>query len=288
MHAAPASAPAIERRVRARAEAPLRIALVAPLYESVPPRLYGGTERVVAYLADALVELGHDVTLFASGDARTRATLSRCRDAARSASTRRRSSPTSPRTSRCCTTCAVAPASSTSCTSTSTSCTSRCSRQQAARTVTTLHGRLDIVRPRGRVSGAWPQFPLVSISDHQRRPLPDANWLATVPTACRSSFVSARRRIAGLPRVPRPHRRPRNAPTVRSGSRDARACRCKIAAKVDPVGRALLRTSRSRRCSTTRTSSSSARSTSEQKREVARRRARRCCSRSTGPSRSGW
>ncbi len=46
----------------------MKIAQVAPLYESVPPRLYGGTERVVAYLADALVELGHEVTLFASGD----------------------------------------------------------------------------------------------------------------------------------------------------------------------------------------------------------------------------
>ena len=50
----------------------MKIAQVAPLYESVPPRLYGGTERIVAHLTDALVELGHDVTLFASADARTR------------------------------------------------------------------------------------------------------------------------------------------------------------------------------------------------------------------------
>ena len=53
----------------------LRIAQVAPLFESVPPRFYGGTERVVAYLADALVALGHDVTLFASGDSMTTANL---------------------------------------------------------------------------------------------------------------------------------------------------------------------------------------------------------------------
>jgi glycosyltransferase involved in cell wall biosynthesis len=53
----------------------LRIALVSPLYERVPPALYGGTERVVAYLADELVERGHDVTVFASGDSTTRATL---------------------------------------------------------------------------------------------------------------------------------------------------------------------------------------------------------------------
>ena len=53
----------------------MRIAQVAPLTEAVPPKLYGGTERVVAYLTDALVELGHDVTLFASGDSLTKADL---------------------------------------------------------------------------------------------------------------------------------------------------------------------------------------------------------------------
>lgn len=53
----------------------MRIAQVAPLFESVPPRLYGGTERVVSYLVDALQDQGHEVTLFASGDSRTRARL---------------------------------------------------------------------------------------------------------------------------------------------------------------------------------------------------------------------
>ena len=53
----------------------MRIAQVAPLYESCPPRLYGGTERVVFYLAEELVRLGHDVTLFASGDSKTSARL---------------------------------------------------------------------------------------------------------------------------------------------------------------------------------------------------------------------
>lgn len=53
----------------------MRIAQVAPLYESVPPKLYGGTERVVSYLTEALVDLGHDVTLFASGDSETTARL---------------------------------------------------------------------------------------------------------------------------------------------------------------------------------------------------------------------
>ena len=53
----------------------MRIAQVAPLQEAVPPRFYGGTERVVSYLTENLVQLGHDVTLFASGDSETRARL---------------------------------------------------------------------------------------------------------------------------------------------------------------------------------------------------------------------
>ena len=53
----------------------MKIAQVAPLFESVPPKAYGGTERVVAYLTDALMELGHEVTLFASGDSVTEAKL---------------------------------------------------------------------------------------------------------------------------------------------------------------------------------------------------------------------
>ena len=53
----------------------MKIAQVSPLMEAVPPKLYGGTERIVAFLCDELVGLGHDVTLFASGDSRTRAKL---------------------------------------------------------------------------------------------------------------------------------------------------------------------------------------------------------------------
>ena len=60
----------------------MRIAQVSPLYEAVPPRLYGGTERVVAHLCDALVGLGHDVTLFASAEAQTGARLTAVRDQA--------------------------------------------------------------------------------------------------------------------------------------------------------------------------------------------------------------
>jgi hypothetical protein len=53
----------------------MKIAQIAPLYESVPPKLYGGTERVVSYLTDKLVQQGHEVVLFASGDSVTRAKL---------------------------------------------------------------------------------------------------------------------------------------------------------------------------------------------------------------------
>jgi glycosyltransferase involved in cell wall biosynthesis len=60
----------------------MRIAQVAPLYEAVPPKLYGGTERVVSHLTDALVDLGHEVTLFATAEARTRARLAPVRDQA--------------------------------------------------------------------------------------------------------------------------------------------------------------------------------------------------------------
>ena len=60
----------------------MRIAQVTPLYEAVPPKFYGGTERVVAHLTDALVDLGHEVTLFASADAETRARLVPVRDQA--------------------------------------------------------------------------------------------------------------------------------------------------------------------------------------------------------------
>jgi len=59
----------------------MKIAQIAPLYEAVPPSLYGGTERIVAHLTNALVELGHDITLFASAEAHTPATLVPVREA---------------------------------------------------------------------------------------------------------------------------------------------------------------------------------------------------------------
>ena len=74
----------------------MRIAQIAPLHEAVPPKLYGGTERVVSYLTEELVELGHDVTLFAQrrlrhlGPARSRFGRGRCASTRRSATRSRR------------------------------------------------------------------------------------------------------------------------------------------------------------------------------------------------------
>jgi glycosyltransferase involved in cell wall biosynthesis len=155
----------------------MRVAQVAPLYESVPPKYYGGTERIVSYLTEELVRQGHEVTLFASGDSVTRARLvAACRRSLR--------------------------------------LDKRCvdqmvhhivmleqvfrnvdefdlvhfhidylhfplSRRQLMAQLTTLHGRLDIpdLVPLYR---EFPDMPVVSISDAQREPLPGAGWEATV------------------------------------------------------------------------------------------------------------
>jgi glycosyltransferase involved in cell wall biosynthesis len=156
----------------------MRIAQVAPLIESVPPRLYGGTERIVSYLTEELVAQGHDVTLFASGDSITSARLVKCCTQALRLSpgavdpipylmlmldkVRRRASdfdivhfhidqfhfPI---------------------------CNGL--RHPA---VTTLHGRQDLPDLKALYTG-FPRMPLVSISNAQRAPLPVANFVATVP-----------------------------------------------------------------------------------------------------------
>ena len=156
----------------------MKIAQVTPLYEAVPPKLYGGTERVVAHLTDALVDLGHDVTLFASADAHTKARLVPVRDQA----------------------IRLDPAPLKSDLAAHMVMLSEVLKRAddfdvihfhtdmiqfpmferyADRTLTTLHGRLDM-RDIGGVYERWPNFGLVSISDDQRRPLPFANWKATV------------------------------------------------------------------------------------------------------------
>lgn len=156
----------------------MKIAQVTPLYEAVPPKLYGGTERVVAHLTDALVDLGHDVTLFASADAQTRARLVPVRDQA----IRLDPAPLKSDLASHMTMLAEV--------------LQRADdfdvihfhtdmihfpffRKCADKTLTTLHGRLDM-KDLPEVYARWPEFGLVSISDDQRRPLASANWKATV------------------------------------------------------------------------------------------------------------
>jgi glycosyltransferase involved in cell wall biosynthesis len=154
----------------------LRIAQVAPLYESVPPKLYGGTERVVSYLTEELVARGHDVTLYASADSVTSADLVAC-------------TPRSLRLDETCTSPLVphllqlerllarAPQYDI--------IHFHCEplqlpwlRHLRTPAVTTMHGRLDLAHLTPLFE-EYAEAALVSISDAQRRPLSWARWAAT-------------------------------------------------------------------------------------------------------------
>jgi glycosyltransferase involved in cell wall biosynthesis len=155
----------------------MRIAQIAPLHEGCPPRYYGGTERVVSYLTEELVDLGHEVTLFATGDSRTAAHLV----------------PICPRALRL-DNAVVDPLAHHLVMFNRVA--ARAARFDvlhfhtdylhfpvfaglALPTVTTLHGRLDLP-DLPVVYAEFPDMPLISISDSQRRPLPWANWCATI------------------------------------------------------------------------------------------------------------
>ena len=155
----------------------MRIAQIAPLAESVPPKLYGGTERVVAWLTEELIALGHDVTLFASGDSATSAKLVSAIPRAMRLSRPR----LEPMPCYAAQLDAVAEAASEfdvlHC-HTDWIHLPLVSRLGVPH-VTTFHNRLDtpelplVIQ---RFTGA----PVISISDHHRLPLPSANWLGTV------------------------------------------------------------------------------------------------------------
>jgi glycosyltransferase involved in cell wall biosynthesis len=155
----------------------MKIAQIAPLTEAVPPKLYGGTERVVSWLTEDLVALGHDVTLFASGDSVTTAKLVSVW----------------PRALRLDGTVRDANALHVALVEQVFQRAeefdilhfhldylpfSLMSRQPIP-FVTTLHGRLDLPEHQPLFS-TFPQAPVVSISEAQRRPIPQANWVATV------------------------------------------------------------------------------------------------------------
>ena len=209
----------------------MKIAQIAPLYEAVPPRLYGGTERIVAYLSDALVDLGHDVTLFSSADARTKAQLVPVRDQAFRLDAHPLKSDLAAHLTML----------------------HEVRRRKDAfdvlhfhtdllhfplfediadRTLTTVHGRLDM-KDLAEAYACWPHFRVASISDRQRAPLPNVNWAATVQHGVpsdlfRVSPTSGEGYLAFLGRIS-PEKRVDRAIALASRA----GCRLKIAAKVD-------------------------------------------------------
>jgi glycosyltransferase involved in cell wall biosynthesis len=156
----------------------MKIAQIAPLYEAVPPKLYGGTERVVATLCDALSDAGHDVVLFAAGDAHTHARLVPARERSLRLDPNPLKSDYAAHLNMLHELRKHAAAFDVLHFHTE-ALHFPLFEESAGRTVTTLHGRLDIDDLR-RTLERWPSFGLVSISDAQRRPVPGAHWLATV------------------------------------------------------------------------------------------------------------
>lgn len=217
----------------------MKIAQIAPLIESVPPRLYGGTERIVSYLTEEMVGLGHEVTLFASGDSITAANLVPCVPTALRLDARVRD----PipyymlmldRVRRRAADFDVLhfhidqfhfPLF----------------RPIAGRTVTTLHGRQDLPDLLPLYVG-FGDMPLVSISNAQRRPVPTANFTGTVyhgiPAGLhRATAVARGGYLAFLGRIS-PEKRPDRAIAIAR----ALGIPLKIAAKVDRADEVYFRT----------------------------------------------
>ena len=212
----------------------MRIAQIAPLHEAVPPKLYGGTERVVSFLTEELVALGHEVTLFASGDSETTAELEAIWPRALRLDPSVRDS--------------IAPHMLLMETVRRRADEfdvlhfhldywpfSLFSRQRTP-FLTTVHGRLDLPEYQPLYS-AFPTVPVVSISDNQRRPLPQANFVGTVHHGLPANLLTpqpgaTQGYLAFLGRIA-PEKGPDRAIRI------ARACGIplKIAAKVDKVDR---------------------------------------------------
>ena len=216
----------------------MRIAQIAPLFESVPPRLYGGTERVVSYLTEELIRQGHQVTLFASGDSITSAELVPCTSRALRLDPDVRD-PIPHHTLML------------------DKVRERAAdfdilhfhidylhfplfRSKAARTVTTLHGRQDLAdhMPFYR---RFSEMPLISISNAQRTPLSSANFVGTVHHGLPLDLHKPSGRPAGgylafLGRIS-PEKRPDRAIAIAR----AAGLPLKIAAKVDKVDEAYFR-----------------------------------------------
>ena len=211
----------------------MRIAQVAPLFEAVPPRLYGGTERVISWLTEELVALGHDVTLFASGDSTTSAKLAAMwpRALRLDGAVREPSALHMAMLEHVCRRSAEFDLIHFHLDYYPFSLFSR----QGTAFLTTLHGRLDLpeLQP---VFATFPGLPIVSISDAQRRPVPHARWIRTIHHGMPDQLLTPRpvepSYLAFLGRVS-PEKRLDRAIHV--------ATRCgmalKIAAKIDEVDR---------------------------------------------------
>src|SRR6476620_5117923 len=216
----------------------MKIAQIAPLMESVPPRLYGGTERIVSYLTDELIRLGHEVTLFASADSITAAKLVSCASMALRLDSKVRD----PipyymlmldRVRKLADEFDILhfhidqfhfPLFA----------------QMADRTVTTLHGRQDLPDLKPLYIG-FSEMPLVSISNDQRRPIAKANFVGTVhhgiPMNLYTPIYNPRGGyVAFLGRIS-PEKRPDRAIQIAR----ALGIPLKIAAKVDKTDEAYFR-----------------------------------------------
>ncbi|MGI4941731.1 MAG: glycosyltransferase family 4 protein [Janthinobacterium lividum] len=207
----------------------MRIAQIAPLHEAVPPKLYGGTERVVSFLTEELVALGHDVTLFASGDSVTSAKLEAIWPRALRLDPAIRD-PIAPHMLLMEAARAKADEFDVLHFHMDYWSFSLFGRQRTP-FVTTMHGRLDLAELQP-VFNTFPHVPIVSISDAQRRPLPQANYVRTVlhglPANLLTPQPGPKDYLAFLGRIA-PEKGPDRAIRI------ARACGIplKIAAKVD-------------------------------------------------------
>ncbi len=216
----------------------MRIAQIAPLYEAVPPKFYGGTERVVSYLTEELVALGHEVTLFASGDSETAARLEAAWPRALRLDPAIRD-PIAPHALLMERVMQRAGEFDVLHFHNEYLPFSLFSRQPTP-WLNTLHGRLDMIEYQG-IFDTFSNVPLVSISDSQRRPLPQANFIGTVLHGLPENLLTPRPMtpsyLAFLGRIS-PEKRPDRAIRI------ARACGIplKIAAKVDNADRAYFET----------------------------------------------
>jgi glycosyltransferase involved in cell wall biosynthesis len=216
----------------------MRIAQVAPLFESIPPKLYGGTERVVSYLTEELVRLGHDVTLFASGDSVTAARLEAiCSHALRlNTGIFNHNAPMTMLMEQAL----GKPNDFDIIHSHLDFMGFPLARRNPTPTVTTFHGRLDLpeLQP---VFREYAEMPMVSISDSQRKPVSWANWQATVyhglPSDLYSLHPTPGGYLAFLGRIA-PEKRPDHA--IELAKRAGIPLR--IAAKVDAADREYFRT----------------------------------------------